>query len=65
MGASGLFKPNVQLSVLLAGCPDGEAAFSENLYIWHKAFNGWSRLQNLDASHVRAFALAPAQSVNP
>jgi hypothetical protein len=65
MGASGLFQPVVPLATLLAGCAEGEAAFSENLYIWHKAFNGWSRLQYLDASHVRAFALAPAQPPGP
>jgi hypothetical protein len=44
--------------------PDGTVvlcpmvAFSENLYIWNMAFNGWSRV-GPDASAVRAFALAP------
>jgi hypothetical protein len=45
-------KPN-----LLNGCP--AAAFSENLYIWNMAFNGWNRV-GADANDVRAFALVPA-----
>lgn len=57
---SSVFNPVVSLATLLAGCSDGEAAFSENLYVWHMAYNGWTRLSSLDASHVRAFALAPA-----
>ena len=65
MGASGLFEPVVSLATLLAGCPDGEAAFSESLYIWHKTFNGWSRLEYLDHWHVRAFALAPKPTPSP
>jgi hypothetical protein len=36
-------------------CP--EAAFSENLYIWNMAYNGWNRV-GPDASAARAFALA-------
>ncbi len=44
-----------QIPDLLDGC--AEAAFSENLYIWNMAFDGWSRL-GPDASAVRAFALA-------
>ncbi len=59
MGSNGLFEPNVSLATILAGCARGEGAFSENLYIWHKAFNGWSRLRHLDANYVRAFALTP------
>ena len=41
---------------LLVACP--AAAFSENLYIWNMAFNGWNRV-GPDASAVRAFALIP------
>jgi hypothetical protein len=33
-----------------------DAAFSENLYIWHMNYNGWSRV-GPDASDTRAFAL--------
>ncbi len=41
---------------LLNGCPS--AAFSENLYIWNMAFDGWNRV-GPDANAVRAFALIP------
>ena len=47
------------LSNLMDGCP--EAAFSENLYIWNMAFNGWSRV-GPDASATRAFALTPPRT---
>jgi hypothetical protein len=40
-------------------CPD-KAAFSANLYVYAKATTGWhQRLSGLDASFVRAFAIAP------
>ncbi|MGD9498135.1 MAG: hypothetical protein AB7Y46_17675 [Armatimonadota bacterium] len=39
-------------------CPE-KAAFSLNLYVYAKATNGWVRLQQYDASAVRAFAMAP------
>jgi len=39
-------------------CPE-KAAFSLNLYVYAKATNGWTRLQQYDARDVRAFALAP------
>jgi len=42
---------------LLGECP--EAAFSENLYLWNMAYNGWHRV-GPDNSDVRAFALAPS-----
>ena len=41
----------------LVDCEEG--AFSELLYVWAKATNGWHRLSGLDASAVRAFALTP------
>lgn len=41
---------------ILGTCP--AAAFSEQLYIWNMAFNGWSRI-GPDASAIRAFALIP------
>ncbi|MBN2469027.1 MAG: hypothetical protein JXD19_12875 [Deltaproteobacteria bacterium] len=44
------------LANLMGGCP--EAAFSENLYVWNMAYNGWHRV-GPDASAVRAFALTP------
>jgi len=37
-----------------------EAAFSENLYVWNMAFNGWHRV-GPDDSAARAFALAPSR----
>lgn len=64
IGASGSFSVSAFLKPdpmhlnpdLLDGCP--AAAFSENLYIWNMAFNGWTRV-GPDASAVRAFALVP------
>ncbi len=62
MGASGSFivdpaHTGISLIVnLMGGCP--EAAFSENLHVWHMNFNGWHRV-GPDASAVRAFALTP------
>lgn len=44
------------LTNLMGGCP--EAAFSENLYVWNMAFNGWRRV-GPDAQATRAFALTP------
>jgi len=35
------------------------AGFSENLYVYAKATNGWGRLSQYDAGAVRAFVLAP------
>lgn len=56
-GVSGSFSVTANLRPdLLDSCP--AAAFSENLYIWNMAFNGWSRV-GPDASSVRAFALLP------
>jgi len=39
--------------------PCSIAGFSENLYVAHRATDGWSRQSQLDASDVRAFVLAP------
>jgi hypothetical protein len=49
--------PKLLVSDLL-GIKCDMAAFSENLYIWNMAFNGWN-LVGPDASAVRAFAIAP------
>ena len=46
MGPGGLFDPEVPITTLMQTCT--KAAFSEDLYIWHKAFNGWSRFQYMD-----------------
>ena len=63
LGPSGAFTAGItSLADLLDTCPD--AAFSENLYIWNMAFNGWNRV-GPDASAVRAFALARAISATP
>jgi hypothetical protein len=50
------FEMKVSIPDLLKNCP--AAVFSENLYVWHMNFNGWSRV-GPDASDVRAFALTP------
>ena len=44
---------------LLGGCP--VAGYSEDVYVYAMAFNGWSRLSGLDAHENRAFVLAPQQ----
>lgn len=53
---TGTFVKDVPISDLLKNCP--AAVFSENLYVWHMNYNGWSRV-GPDASDVRAFALTP------
>lgn len=56
MGPSGSFSLIMNLTPdILDSCP--EAAFSEQLYIWNMAFNGWERV-GPDDSATRAFALA-------
>lgn len=42
---------------LLAGCNEGEAAYSVNLNVYRKVTNGWTRL-GPDAAATQAFALA-------
>jgi hypothetical protein len=44
----------VLVTDLLGPCAEG--AFSENLYVYHMNFNGWTRV-GPDASAVWAFAL--------
>ena len=36
------------------------AGFTENMYVWHGATDGWSRQSQYDSSAARAFVLAPA-----
>jgi hypothetical protein len=56
---TGHFYDNPTVADLLGPCPN-RAAFSARVYTYAKATNGWHhRLSALDASHVRAFALAP------
>ena len=58
---SGNFENDFLRSELLGPCL--EAAFSENLYVYAKATTGWhNRINKLDASAVRAFALTPLSS---
>ena len=54
----GNFTHNFSRGDLLDTCVN--AAFSENLSVYGKATNGWSRI-GYDASAVRAFALAPEE----
>lgn len=44
-------------SDMLDGCP--VAGFSEDVYAYAMAFNGWSRISKFDAHANRAFVLAP------
>jgi hypothetical protein len=57
---NGHFQNRFVRSALLGPlCPE-KAAFSANLYVYAKATGGWhQRLNGLDASFVRAFAIAP------
>ncbi|MFC1760584.1 hypothetical protein ACFL6U_00715 [Planctomycetota bacterium] len=55
---NGHFENDFLRTDLLGPCVEG--AFSENLYSFAKATNGWKhRLNKFDASDVRAFALTP------
>jgi hypothetical protein len=62
--AFSIFQKDIDaLALVNAGvvCPGGKAAFSENLYIYAMATDGYSRLSYLDASHIgKAFALEPS-----
>jgi len=50
----------VDEAVMSEGCPDGKAAFRENLYVRATATDGCVRLSWLDASALpKAFALEP------
>lgn len=50
--------PSDTAANLLGGC--AIAGFTEQLYVAHRAVDGWSRQVQYDASDVRAFVLAPA-----
>lgn len=50
--------PSATAAALLGGC--AIAGFTEQLYVAHRATDGWSRQVQYDASDVRAFVLAPA-----
>ena len=56
---AGNFSATETAGTLLGDC--SIAGFSENLYVWAMAINGWRRLWEYDASAVRAFVLAPEQ----
>ena len=56
IGAVG-FSNTQAVNDLLGGCT--VAGFSENLYVWAMATDGWARLSQYDAAAVRAFVLAP------
>lgn len=49
--------PQKNITDLMGSCP--MAAFSENLHIYHMAFNGWSRVGGRDKHYDRPFVLAP------
>jgi hypothetical protein len=57
---AGNFSATETAGTLLGDC--SIAGFSENLYVWATAINGWRRLWEYDTSAVRAFVLAPEQS---
>ena len=54
---SGNFTDAETLAALMGTCT--VAGFSENLYVYAMAIDGWSRLSQYDAGYVLAFALAP------
>jgi hypothetical protein len=53
----GVYWDDLSVLSLLNGCP-GQAAFSENLYVYSIATDGYRRLNEYDASDVNAFALS-------
>ena len=56
--ATSIFSKNIPVKTLLGGCD--KAAFAENLGVYALAYDGWSRLDYLDAYGVpAAFALEP------
>jgi len=54
---AGVYQDDLTVLSLLNGCP-GQAAFSENLYVYSIATDGYRRLDEYDASDVNAFALS-------
>lgn len=55
--------PSSTVGNLLDGC--AIAGFTEQLYVAHRATDGWNRQSQYDASRVRAFVLAPVTVVAP
>ncbi|MFI5148758.1 MAG: hypothetical protein ACHQRM_03430 [Bacteroidia bacterium] len=55
--AGGVYSEDFTVLSLLNGCP-GQAAFSENLYVYSIATDGYRRLNEYDAPDVNAFALS-------
>ncbi len=49
--------PEKNITDLMGSCP--MAAFSENLSVYHMAYNGWSRVSGMDKHYDRPFVLAP------
>ena len=49
--------PTSSVGDLLDGC--AIAGFTEQLSVWHRATDGWSRQSQYDAADARAFVLAP------
>lgn len=49
--------PQKNITNLMGSCP--MAAFSENLSVYHMAYNGWSRVGGRDKHYDRPFVLAP------
>jgi len=55
----GSFSATRNVNDLLGPCK--VAGFSENVYVWAMATDGWYRMSGYDASAVRAFVLAPQE----
>jgi hypothetical protein len=51
--------PEKNITDLMGSCP--MAAFSENLSVYHMAYNGWSRVGGNDRHYDRPFVLAPEE----
>jgi|GEM_PF-1122907 len=49
--------PQKNITNLMGTCP--MAAFSENLSVYHMAYNGWNRVGGMDKHYDRPFVLAP------
>ncbi len=61
-----IYSKDVTISDLVGDCPDGNAAFGENLYVLALATDGWNRLYYLDASALpKAFALMKKKTLSP
>jgi hypothetical protein len=60
---SGSFSTTQTVPYLLGSCR--VAGYSENVYVWASATDGWFRLSRYDDHAVRAFVLAPQQEEEP